>query len=80
VQQYQSDKTWSADITLGTANTVGYHYRISVIVMPSDWESYLVTARNWKNPNNTWWPSAGRPPGAHEMDFITVQQGSAAGC
>jgi hypothetical protein len=80
VQQYQSSKTWSADITLGTRNTVGYRYRISVIVMRSDWESYIVTARNWGKPQDTWWPSTGPPAGARELDSTTVEQSSAAGC
>jgi hypothetical protein len=79
VQQYRAGTTWnwSASITLGGADTVGYRFRVSLIEVPAAWESYIVRTRNWDKPQDTWWPSDGPPPGARELDSVIVDQADA---
>ena len=73
-------REWTAGITFGTANTVGYRYRLMAVVMPQQWESYLVKAVNWKRNQDTWWPQSGLPPNSTEVAEVTVRQISTTGC
>jgi len=80
VQWDTVSKTWSAGVTFGTKSTIGFHYRLSAVIVPAALLTYLVRAVNWKKENETWWPQSGLPPGSRQASTLTVEQISATGC
>ena len=71
---------WSGSVTLGNATSVNDRFTIYAIVMPRQWESYLVKSVNWSpaRSGDTDWAESSLPPGSLTAASRIVQQKNAA--
>ena len=71
---------WSGSATLGNPTSVNDRFTIYAIVMPRQWESYLVKSVNWSpaRSGDTDWAEFSLPPGSLTAASRIVQQKNAA--
>jgi hypothetical protein len=69
---------WSGSVTLGNASSVNVQFTMYVIIMPKQWESYLVKSVNWApmRSGDTDWAESSLPPDSWTATSVIVQQKS----
>lgn len=75
VQEFSDPASWAAGISFGDQSDRGASFRLLVFEIPASWETYIVTAVDGTDGQNTWWQTPGPPPPpARQVAELDVQR------